>query len=349
MLKHTILVLCLLLLPGLLLAQDRDRTDVDYGVHPSDFQHTGRSGWQFLKVPTNARIAGMGGITTSIGRGDAFSAFGNPSLITDVQNLEVGITRMNWLVDIAYNSASIVKNFGALGAFGINLIYLDYGNMVRTENEEILDNFGNSTGMSRQVLDGLGTFGARDYAVGLSYGRRVSDRFQVGGTAKWVNTEIDDASTGQWSVDVGTMFYTGFRSLRVAMSGNNFGPDAEFVSYDERLGIPAVQMKMPMVFILGVGYDLIEESSDSPHLWSLGMEFTHPNDGPEKIHLGTEYSFMNLVRLRGGYRFNYDEENLTLGAGLNMKTSMIGLKADYAYVAFGRFNSVHVFSIAIGL
>lgn len=349
MLRYTFLVLNLLLWPGLLLAQDRGRPDVDYGIHPTDFQHTGSSGWQFLKVPTNARVAAVGGITSSIGRGDAFSAFGNPALITDVQNLEVGISRMNWLVDIEYNSASIVKNFGRLGAFGINLIYLDYGEMVRTENEEILDNAGNSTGLTRQVLDGLGTFGARDYALGLSYGRRVTDRFQVGGTVKWLNSDIDDASTGQWGVDVGTMFYTGFRSLRVAMSGRNFGPDAEFISYNERLGVPAVQVKMPMVFVLGVGYDLLEATSDNPHLWSIGMEFTHPNDGPEKIHLGTEYSFMNLFRLRGGYRFNYDEEDLTLGAGLNLKTSVIGLKADYAYVAFGRFNNVHMFSVSLGL
>ncbi len=347
--RTTVLVLCIGLWPALLLAQDQPRPDVDYGIHSADFQHTGQSGWQFLKLPTNARTAALGGITTSIGHGDAFSAFGNPSLITDVENLEIGFSRMNWLVDIAYNTASIVKNLGGVGTFGLNLIFLDYGAMTRTYNEEIMDGTGKSTGLSRQVLEGNGTFTARDYAFGLSYGRRVTDRFQVGGTLKYATEEIDDASTGQWAIDVGTMFYTGFRSLRISMSGRNFGPDAEFVSYDERLGIPAVQVKMPMVFALGTGLDIIESREGNPHMLSLGAEFIHPNDGPEKIHLATEYSFMNLVRLRGGYRFNYDEENLTLGGGLNLKTSGFGLKADYAYLAFGRFDAVHMFTVSIGL
>ncbi len=344
-----LLILCLLLSPVLLVAQPRERPDIDSGIEPADFQHTGQSGWQFLKLPTSARTSATAGIITSIGHGDALSTLGNPALLTDIENVEFGISRMNWLVDIAYNSASVVKNFGSLGAFGVSLIYLDYGDMIRTENEEILDGDGLSTGMTRQVLDGLGTFSARDYAIGLSYGRRVTDRFQVGGAMKYVNESIDDASTGGWAIDVGTMFYTGFRSLRISMSGRNFGPDAEFVSYDERLGTPAVQVKMPMVFALGAGIDLLEPTQGSPHLWSLGAEFTHPNDGPERIHLATEYTFMDLISLRSGYRFNYDEEGVTLGGGLNFLTSTFGVRADYAYVAFGRFDSVHVFSLGIRL
>jgi hypothetical protein len=183
----------------------------------------------------------------------------------------------------------------------------------------------------------------------LSYARRITENFQVGGTVKYIHEQLDDAGTGQWALDIGTMFYTGFKSLRLSMVGRNFGPDAEFVSYDDRLGVPATTVKMPMVFAMGIAYDLLEATNGSPHLWTLGMEFTHPNDGPEKLHLATEYTLMNMAILRGGYRFNYDEEGLTLGGGLNLKMASFGVKFDYAFIDFGRLDSVHMFSVGLGL
>lgn len=347
--QYRLLVLvCLLVLPGMLFAQPQTYPKVDYGIHPLEFEQVGMAGWQFLKIPTNARTAALAGITTSIGHGDANSAFGNPALITDVENMELGLSNMKWLVDIAYNSASFVKNFGALGAFGVNVVFLDYGDMYRTENREIFDEKGNSTGQTRQVID-LGTYSASDYSIGLSYARNITDRFQVGGTAKYMHETLDDAGTGQWALDVGTMFYTGFKTLRLSMVGRNFGPDVEFVSYDDRLGIPATSVKMPMVFALGTAFDIMEGGDNSQHFWTVAAEFTHPNDGPEKVHLATEYAFMKFVFLRGGYRFNYDEESFTLGAGIHLLTSSFGIKIDYAFLDFGRFDSVHMFTLGVGL
>lgn len=339
---------CLLVLPGLLLAQSQTYPKVDWGVHPTDFEQVGMSGWQFLKLPTNARIASLAGTTTGIGRGDANSAFGNPALISDVENMELGISSMTWLVDIKYNSASLVKNFGALGTIGVNVIFLDYGDMYRTENREIFDEKGNSTGQTKAFMD-MGTYTANDYSIGLSYSRRITDRFQVGGTAKYIHEKLDDAGAGQWALDVGTMFYTGFKTLRISMVGRNFGPDVSFVTYDDRLGIPASNVKMPMVFALGTAIDLLEASDTSPHLLTLAAEFTHPNDGPEKLHLATEYGFMKFVFLRGGYRFNYDEEGLTIGGGIHLKTASFGVKIDYAYLDFGRLDQVHMFTLGIGM
>ena len=58
---------------------------------------------------------------------------------------------------------------------------------------------------------------------------------------------------------------------------------------------------------------------------------------------------MNTFALRGGYRFNYDEEGLTLGAGLNYGLSGFKFKLDYAYVDVGLFEQVHMFSIGMSL
>ena len=129
----------LMIVPGLLLAQSQNYPKVDYGVHPLDFEQA------------------LAGLTTAFSRGDANSAFGNPASIADVQGMELSISSMTWLVDTKYNSASFVKNFGALGAFGLNVIFLDHGDMYRTENREIFDEKGNSTGQTKPFMD-LGTY-----------------------------------------------------------------------------------------------------------------------------------------------------------------------------------------------
>ena len=105
---------------------------------------------------------------------------------------------------------------------------------------------------------------------------------------------------------------------------------------------------MPMSFQLGAAFDILE-GGDNPYLWTVAGEFVHPNDGPEKINVGTEYTMFNLLSLRAGYRFNYDEEDLTFGAGINVKTSSVGFTINYAYMNLNRFSEVHMFSLLIGI
>jgi hypothetical protein len=116
------------------------------------------------------------------------------------------------------------------------------------------------------------------------------------------------------SIDIGTVFYTGFKSLRIAMAARNFGPDQNLAGWDEVVQIEPVDVRMPIEFRLGLGMDFLDYEG-SPHLLTVVLEGTHPNDGPERVNFGTEYWFNQLIALRAGYRFNYDEE------GLHMWTS----------------------------
>ncbi|MBW1802484.1 MAG: PorV/PorQ family protein [Deltaproteobacteria bacterium] len=341
--KRLFPVILVILLAGgdVVMAQDGD--DIDWGIHAWEYSRVGKSGWQFLKIPTNARYAAMGGIITATGRGDASSALGNPASMADVENISASVTGMNWIADVKYMSGAVAKNLGNWGVFGLNVIAVDYGDMERTENQEQFDDFGETLGRAMPVF-GLGTFTGGDFSIGLSYARRMTDKLQVGLNARFVQETLDDATTSNWAIDIGTIYYTGIKTFRISMVGRNFGPDAEFVGYSERIAEPAMKVRMPMVFLLGAAIDIIEQKEGSPHYWTLAAEFTHPNDGPEKVNVGTEYSFMNFVMLRGGYRFNYDEEGLTLGAGLRVHFSDFSFLLNYAYIDFGRLSKVHMFS-----
>ncbi len=321
--------------------------ELGVGIPPQDFNRVGQAGFQFLKLPTNARQAGMGGINSSLGNGDASSSFTNPASIVDVANMNVTLSHVRWFADINYTSAAAVRYFEGIGSIGVNLLFLDYGDMPRTENRPILLE-GEPTGRS-EVLTDLGTVTANDLAIGVSFARRITDRLHFGVNAKYISETLDDARVGAWAVDIGTVFYTGIRSLRVTMVGRNIGPDTQIAAFDERIGYEPADIRMPVNFSFGAAYDVLEGGTGSPHLWTLAAEFVHPNDGPEKVNLGTEYSFRNLMILRGGYRFNYDEEGLTLGAGLNVTLSGYELSMGYAYWEFGRLGATHVISLGFSL
>lgn len=341
-----LLIICLAFATSSLHAQI-NYNDADWGVHPMDYSRVGTAGWQFLKLPTNARSAAMGGIISAASYGDANSAFTNPASIADVKGYDVSLSRMNWVADIGYQSLSFVKNFGDLGNVGLNLIYLDYGSMERTENLPSYDALGNSVGVL-PITDGLGTFSAADLSLGVSYSRQITNKLQVGGTLKYIQERLDDAKTSNWALDIGTLYYTGLNTLRLSFVGKNFGPDAEFASYNERVQVEPIKVKMPMVLIIGAAYDVIEANDENDqHRLITALEYVKPNDGNDKINLGAEYSFMKSFFVRSGYRFNYDEEGLTFGAGINYEVSELKIKVDYAYMDVGLFKQVHMFSIGM--
>jgi hypothetical protein len=319
----------------------------DWGVHALDYSSVGTAGWQFLKLPTTARNAALGGIITALSYGNASSTLANPASTADVVNYDVSFSHMKWVADIGFQTVAAVKNFGNWGIIGVNLMYVDYGEMVRTENSEIFDALGTSLGVF-PVFDDLGTFTANDISIGLSYARQVTDKLQVGGNLRYLREQLDDATTSNWSVDIGTMYYTGLKTLRIAMLGKNFGPDAEFAEYDERIGIEPVKVKMPMWFALGLALDVIESKTDNPHRLIVAAEYVLPNDGLDKVNVGTEYAFMDMFFLRAGYRFNYDVEGLTLGAGLDYNLAGMQLKIDYAFLDVGLFKQLHMFTIGMG-
>ncbi|OVE79681.1 hypothetical protein BVY01_01765 [bacterium I07] len=320
--------------------------EVDWGIHPMEMNNVGTAGWQFLHYPTNARSAAMGGIITALGYGNAASAMTNPASTADVESFDLAFSHMDWVADIGFQTVAAVKNLGSWGVIGVNFVYVDYGEMVRTENLETFDILGNSLGIL-PVFDDLGTFTASDMAIGLSYSRQITNKLQVGGNLRYLEERLDDAVTHNWALDIGTLYYTGIKTFRISMLGKSFGPDADFASFDERIGVQPVHVKMPMLFALGGAMEILEGQNGSPHRLTLAAEYTHPNDGSDKVNLGTEYALMDMFFLRAGYRFNYDVEGMTFGAGLNYGMGGINLKINYAYLDVGLFNQLHMFTVGM--
>lgn len=319
----------LLLFAAIIIAQS--------GIPPNDIERAGQSGWQFLKINGDSRQAALGGAFTAISFGDANSIFGNPASLSDVKNIDIQLNVLKWVADINYQSAAGGINLDQYGVVGVSIAILDYGDIPETINAP--------SGMNGTVPVITGQmFTAKDIVAGFSYAKKITENLSVGGNIRWMQQQIAELSMTNWSLDIGTMYYTGFRSLRIAITARNFGPDSRFGGWSEEFQTESDNVRMPLDFRAGIAMDFLNEKG-SPHLLTAIVEGDHPNDGREKFHLGVSYSFEDIFFARVGYKFNYDVQQFTFGAGITYPIGSTFGTINYAYVDFGELTQVHMFSL----
>lgn len=307
------------------------------GISPNDIERAGQSGWQFLKINGDSRQAALGGAFTAISNGDANSVFGNPASLADVENIDVQLNVLEWIADINYQSIAAAYSLGDLGVVGVSLAMLDYGDIPETINAP------SGNGGTNPQLTGS-NFSANDYVVGFTYSKKITDNLSVGGSIRYMEQNIAELSMSNWSMDIGTMYYTGFRSLRIAITARNFGPDSRFGGWSEEYQTESDYVRMPLDFRAGLAMDFFDEEG-SPHLLTAIVEGDHPNDGTEKFHIGASYAFDGMFFVRAGYKFNYDVQKFTFGAGITYPIGTTVGTINYAYVDFGELTQVHTFSL----
>ncbi|MCF7802755.1 MAG: PorV/PorQ family protein [Candidatus Marinimicrobia bacterium] len=305
----------------------------------SDIKKVGQTGLQFLKIGTSARASAMGGAFTMVGN-DANALFHNPAGIANMdESLDFTSGMTQWIADINYSSAAVVKNLGIFGAVGVSAVFADYGDIE-----------GTMVANNTQGYTDEGNVDVGAYAVGVSYARALTAAFSIGGQVKYAYQHLGSnvVETGGESIknevsglvyDFGTIFYTGFKSHRIGMSIRNFSPQFE---YEE------TPFDLPLTFNIGTAMnimDLVMPSHQNPLV--LSIDAVHPRDYTERVHVGGEYWYNNMIALRAGYKFNYDEESLTAGFGFKQSLAGINVKIDYAYSAFDLFDSVNRFSFGL--
>lgn len=307
------------------------------GIEPNDIERNGQSGWQFLKINGDSRQAALGSAFTAIANGNANSVFGNPASLADVENIDVQINVLKWVADINYQSFAAAYSLGDIGVVALSLAILDYGDIPETINAP------SGSGGTSPLITGS-NFSANDFVAGFTYSKKITDNLSVGGSIRWMQQQIAELSMNNWSLDLGTMYYTGFRSLRIAITARNFGPDSRFGGWSEEYQTESDYVRMPLDFRAGIAMDFLDEEG-SPHLLTAIVEGDLPNDGKEKFHLGASYSFEGMFFVRAGYKFNYDVQKFTFGAGITYPLGSTVGTINYAYVDFGELTQVHTFSL----
>ncbi len=311
-------------------------------------QKLAQTGMKFVSVSTDARAEGMGEAVTSL-EGNAMAMFFNPASmarLTSMANVSVG--QVSWIADIRHTYASIALSpaGGDYGVLGINFRSVNYGDLDQT----IID--GNANGF----LD-LGTFSPSAYTVGIGYARALSDKFAIGGDVNLVHQDLGssvvliDGSGNMtsktekqtvYAFDFGLIYKTGYKSLAFGMDLRNFSRE---LKYEQEA------FQLPLTFRLGVSMNVLDiwDVNGAEQSLVLAADATHPRDYREQLSVGAEYTFMQLLSLRGGYMFYNDESGLTGGLGVRKDFAGVQFSLDYSYTPFGVFGNVQRFTLAVGL
>ncbi|OGG54544.1 MAG: hypothetical protein A3F84_19285 [Candidatus Handelsmanbacteria bacterium RIFCSPLOWO2_12_FULL_64_10] len=295
---------------GIGLWASRAEAKVDYGDLLEYPAMKGQSAYTFLKIVTSPRAAGMGNAFTAV-LGDVDAIFYNPGGLGFIKGGQYTFSYTRWLVNAKLYTGAVAYRMGG-NVWGISVV------SARPEAYEETTSL-QPLGTGRTVQLG-------DLAIGLAFARQMTDRVSWGVQARRIQEDLFLKTSSTWNVDMGISAYTGYKSLRVAATLRNLGKE---VTVETRPFSP------PIYFNFGLSGELFGKRSDPSYL-TLSLETLFATDYGQRWHLGGEYWIANALALRGGYRFNYDVEDYSLGLGLKHKIKDKDIRVDVSYSNGGK-------------
>lgn len=297
-------------------------------------QRAGISTSQFLKIGVSARAIAIGDAFVAVAD-DASALYWNPAGLSQFQKNQAIISHNQWFADIAHDFIGVVYHMDETNHFGVSVTSLAMKDMpVTTE------------------FNPMGTgeyFGVGSLGFTLSYSRKMTEQFSFGGTIRYIEETLAKLKMRGVMIDLGTLYWTGLGSTRFAVAVTNFGnqlaPDGEVVLVGKRTKSDWQAFSPPTMFRIGFAF---EPYQTEEHKITTSIQLNHPNDNSENISSGFEYSWNSMFFLRGGYKFNVEEQNYSFGAGVKVPISFADLQFDYAYANFERLGSPHSFTIIFG-
>jgi hypothetical protein len=290
---------------------------------------------------------------------DASATFYNVAGLAHLETRQLFFNHISWIAGINHEYISGILPVRNVGTFGISITSLSTGGIEQTTIDD--------PGSPAREDQGTGlVYDAADMALGLTYARLITDKLAFGFSAKGVTERIWDISSSGVGLDVGLLYNTGWRSLRLGASVANFGSDMTFGGrnldfVDSTLPTsPAASYKttpspLPIMFRFGLGYNLIETANNK---LVLGLDLVHPSDINETVNIGLEYGLAGKYFLRAGYIYNTDlsyqqsvgwGQGISAGAGLAFTpVKNLDLKLDYGYRYQGILGGTHRVTLGVG-
>ena len=316
--------------------------------------NVGTTAASFLKIGVGARALGMGEAYTTLAE-DASGVFWNPGAVANLEKTQAQYFHQSYLADIAYDFGVISMPVSGLGTLGAFLGYMNFGEIDRT---------------SIQFPDGTGEkASASSFVFGLTYARALTDRFSIGGNVKYVHEGIWHSAADGYACDIGLLYKTFFRNIRIGMSISNFGSrmkmngrdmqvqhdiDASVAGNNPNINghLDTDEFPMPILFRVGISSNITKDILDiSGTDWIVAFDAVHPSDNNEFLNSGTEVAFLDrLISLRCGFRqylLNDSEGGLTFGAGLQFEMAGSQIGIDFAAIDFGRFGYKNVLTLIV--
>jgi hypothetical protein len=324
-------------------------------AYAGDVNRTGTAGAQELLIPVGARDLALGGSSVASTNGvDAI--YWNPAGLAKTNGVETMFSHLSYFADIGVIYGAIGVNAGNFGNLGFSMKSVNFGDIPVTTED---------------LPEGTGqTYSPIYLTMGVSYARMLSDRISVGATFNIISESIMSTSATAMGVDIGVRYDgIGIPDLKLAVVLKNVGTNITFggsglyrsgnTSSDLRgqqiYSIVGASAELPSQMEIALAYDY---KLDETNRVSVFGDFENNNYSTDVWKIGAEYSFQNLLSLRGGYTFAPNDPidaagsssylyDYTLGAGINYDLGGVTMVLDYAFRHLVRMTSNNVISVKV--
>lgn len=301
---------------------------------------SGESGIPVLMMDSyGARAMALGDTYVGIAD-DVNSISANVAGLNTLKSIEGSIMYLSYPLDMSFSYLSFgmplpdsMKN----GAIGLSLL------LFSMDEFEQYDIAGNKEDKS---------LSAGDFSIGFGYANNplkllgIDENVSVGIGFKYVRSRLVDESQNAIGFDFGVLYRMNFISfgnkeaikdnLGIGISLQNLGSGISYVNENTPL---------PRNLRMGIGYNGYKDKTQS---FLLGFEINIPNDSKMIMGTGLEYTVMEIVSLRIGYKLSGREvDGLSFGIGGNFIISDKKIGIDYALIPLKDMGTMHSFSLIV--
>ena len=290
-------------------------------IAPLSLSAISQSSLLYLTFEPGARANGMARAFTAV-VDDAYAGWWNPGAIAFNRKTQLAATHMPWLQnsgmnDMFHEYLAWNQYFDGIGNLGANIVWMDEGTQMEMDENGIE----------------VGEFHTFEMAFAATYGYELIPRkLGLGANFKLIysylgpgqgNTDTEGKSFG-FAFDLGSKFQdiAGIPGLQAAAVLQNVGPDITYVNDSQ-------SDPLPMTLRVGTAYKALDNpmnrltvsaeaskilANEDPLLQRFVTGFEHIEE--TILSAGAEYTYLDLISLRGGYY--YDQAGKVTGPGFGV-------------------------------
>jgi len=258
----------------------------------------GKKSFEFLNVPTNARLAALGGVNASLRDRDLNFFYSNPALIGDTLSGVASAGYQFYVADIGQATFSYAHSFNRIGMVSFGVQHMGYGTIKSYD----------ATGVE------TGDFTAGETALVVSKSHQIST-FRFGANLKVAFSTLSGYRASAMMIDLGGVFIHPEKDFNVGLVIKNLGftlseysaTSSTALPFDVQLGTTFKPEHMPIRFSF-TAYNLVKEDAT----------YFNPDDNTDepgtldkvfrRINFGAEILFHRNVNVLVGYNYLIHQE-----------------------------------------
>jgi hypothetical protein len=230
-------------------------------VSASFGQIGGNHAFQFLDLDFNARSTALGGDFGAVNDNDINLSVVNPAAISQSMTQNVALNHAFFPAGISIGQLLLGFNTIKLGTLVTHLRYANYGRFTQT----------NVTG------EETGQFTAGDYALGVGYGKRLNERFNIGANVNLYMSQYESYFALGAGVDFSAMYHNPESQFTAILVARNIGVQVKSFTKNNR-------EPLPVELLAGASYKLphapFRFSLTLHDLNSFDLSYNDPNASP---------------------------------------------------------------------